>query len=368
MPQDTRSLRSKEGPKIKDEEKFNFDDEEYEINPTKKLKTVSRGYPKDVLGYETLLSANEKIKMIDSMALKVEPHEITPNSSKEDALPDDLYLAYHKKMSRHEIRMLDSDLVQGENEADRLLLLSEKLDLAQWQTTLKKITVIRNPNDENEMERKRLLTKDTIDSMLRTYHTMKKNRTIALKNHRSGKIDPVKHWPQIYNCIDRRVVLGYHSSSDDEEIGMDVDEIKSHRKMKRQKQCRGSIVIQLTMAPHSYQTKYAIVAEPLRKPYVIKISNEERQKWNKQMQGAPEKFIHYTELPSQIAVPKRKVSIPFTLNQRPVKHEKLSSEQPSFHGNTSFSKRQTLEPKTMDSANGLRVEAHILPVKRIKKK
>lgn len=367
MSQETRALRSKERPKTKDEEKFNFDEEEYEIDPTQRLKTVNRGYPKVASGLDILLNADEKRKLIDSMVLEVKHHDIAPNNSSEDALPDDLYFAYHKKMSRHEIRMLDSDLVQGENEADKLLLLSEKLDLAQWQTTLKRITVIQNPDDKDEMERKRLLTKETIDSMLVKYQTMKKNRTIALKNHRSGKIDPVKCWPQIYRNIDRRVVLGYHSSSDEEENKMDADRIRAHRRKRRENQCRGSIIIQLTMAPQSHQTKYAIVAEPLRKPYVIKISNEERQAWIKQMQGSPEKFIHYRELPSQIAVPKRKVAIPLTLDKEHT-NAKNFDKTADLPAKAPFSKSNIFVPSKKVVTDEMQIEPRTLTVKRIKKK
>lgn len=382
MPQETRSLRSNKKAQSGDDEKFDFDVDESEIDPHETLKTINRGYPKDSNDTEDV---EEKRKLIDSMSLEVQRNDVAKkldnNHDGKDMLSDELYLAYHKKMMRHEARMLESDLVQGENEADKFALLSEKLDLSQWQPTLKKVTAIKDSDDEEEMQRKRVLTKESIDSMLERYRTMKKNRSIVLRNHRTGKIDPVKHWSQIYNKINRRIVLDYHSSSDEEEDNMDINKIRTHRRRLRERQCRGSIIIELTMAPCSRQTKYAIVAEPLRKPYVIRLSKQERHLWNKQLQQAPREFTNYTEFPNQMALPKRKVPIPLTING-------ASKEPSQINGNlthiTSAHERINFTKEHINCANedtetsmlgnkkrtsdSLQVEAHTLPVKRVKRR
>ncbi|GAV52885.1 hypothetical protein ZYGR_0AI01670 [Zygosaccharomyces rouxii] len=369
MTQETRSLRSNKQPQSSDDEKFDFDVDEYEIDPHKILKTVNRGYPMTTNANRSgIEDVDEKRKLIGSMILEVEGNNIeSRDGAKEDKLPDELYLAYHKKMTRNEARMLESDVVQGENEADKLSLWSEKLDLAHWQVKLKQITVIKNSDDEEEMEKKRVLTKDTIDSMLARYHTMKKNRSILLKNNRTGKIDPVKHWSQIYNRINRKVVLDYHSSSDDEEEKMDIDQIRTHRKIIRERECRGSIIIQLTMAARSCHTKYAIIAEPLRRPYVIRISKQERQRWNKLMEGAPEKFTNYTEFPSQVALPKRKVAIPLTIDGG----SKREVSEPNSDSNSHINNSEEPVPAVGNkrrSSDALQAEARTLPVRRVRRR
>ncbi|GCF01472.1 hypothetical protein ZYGM_001216 [Zygosaccharomyces mellis] len=373
MTQKTRSLRSNKQPQSSDDEKFDFDVDEYEINPHQILRTVNRGFPKtNNANRNGIENVDEKKKLIKNMILEIRANNIeNADEPKEDMLPDELYLAYHKKMTRHEARMLESDVVQGENEADKLSLWSEKLDLAHWQTELKQITTIRNPDDEEEMERKRVLTKSTIDGMLERYHAMKKNRSILLKNNRTGKIDPVKHWSRIYNRINRKVVLDYHSSSDEEEEQMDIDQIRAHRKRIREQECRGSIVVLLTMAARSCHTRYAIIAEPLRKPYVIKISGPERHKWNKLMERGPKKFTNYTKIPSQVALPKRKLAIPLTINGG---SNKEMSESNSYSNNGSNFEVTNTEVHTpmvksgKQSSDKLALEIRTLPVKRVRRR
>ena len=55
--------------------------------------------------------------------------------------------------------MIQSDIVNGENEADRLSLISDRLGMLNWEVTLQKVTKINDPTDENEMETKRYQTK-----------------------------------------------------------------------------------------------------------------------------------------------------------------------------------------------------------------
>lgn len=324
-----RSLRSKNFVKEYGDDKYNFDVEEYPISPTKELRLLSRGCPKmdksttvdaamdssNGESAEMLHNVEEKTKMINSMILDIESYPLQEISSTlcDNMLPDNLYYSYHKKMLKQENRMLETDLVHGENEADRLHLLSEKLDMLNWPSILRKVAVINNPADQEEIMRKKDQTKQYINSMLKKFEAMKRRCNILARNYKTGKIDPSKDWPKVYNNIERKLVINYHSSSDEEEEAMPIDEIRKHRLESRQQQCKGSIVVQLTMTAHGPNTRYAIVAEPLRRPYVIKVSQSERKKWNKRMEDAPSKFTFYTQMADQNAVPKGKKLIPLTL-------------------------------------------------------
>lgn len=324
-----RSLRSKNFVKEYGDDKYNFDVEEYPISPTKELRLLSRGCPKmdksttvDAAmdsnsgeSVEMLHNVEEKTKMINGMILDIETYPLQEISSTlcDNMLPDNLYYSYHKKMLKQENRMLETDLVHGENEADRLHLLSEKLDMLNWPSILRKVAVINNPADQEEIVRKKDQTKQYINSMLEKFEAMKRRCNILARNYKTGKIDPSKDWPKVYNNIERKLVINYHSSSDEEEEAMPIEEIRKHRRESRQQQCKGSIVVQLTMTAHGPNTRYAIVAEPLRRPYVIKVSQSERKKWNKRMEHSPSKFTFYPQLANQNAVPKRKKLIPLTL-------------------------------------------------------
>lgn len=114
------------------------------------------------------------------MTLEIEHHELSQNIRKptDDLLPDSTYQPYHKKMLKQENRMIQSDIVNGENEADRLSLISDRLGMLNWEVTLQKVTKINDPTDENEMETKRYQTKELIDSMLHKFESMKKKAAI----------------------------------------------------------------------------------------------------------------------------------------------------------------------------------------------
>lgn len=385
-----RSLRSKKIVKEYESEKYNFDREEFDIPPQQELKLLSRGVPKQQRGnvtqenskgdnYESdrdiLLGLEEKTKKISSMILDIVNHqldEIAPEDC-EDMLPDSLYATFHKHMQRQENRMLEMDLTEGETEAERLHLLCEKLDMVNWPTTLRKVTVVQDPYNEQEILRKKELTKQYINSMLEKFEAMKKRGNMLVRNYKVGKIDPSKDLSKIYDRIDKRLVINYHSSSDEEEEDLTAEEIKNRRRKKRQQQYRGSLIIQLTMSSQGPYARYAIVAEPLKKPYIIKVSQEERKKWKELMNDAPEKFAYYPQLPNQIAVPQRKVIIPSTLTQEPV-----TGANPELLGDLGGTKRRRLSNN--DAMKALKLDAvkeeiskldtqiHSPPVRRKRKK
>lgn len=324
-----RSLRSKKNADDQEASKFNFDVQEFDISPNKNLKLVSAGKPvvravngrsetpreKNAADRDELSSLEEKTQKISSMILDIKKHQLEPQipSACEDLLPCSVYSSFHKLMFKQETRMLEMDLAESEAEAERLHLLREKLDMIHWPITLRKITVVKDPNDEAEILRKRELTKRCIDSMLEKFEAMKRRSSMLVRNHKRNGIDPAKDLAAVYNQVDRRRVINYHSSSDEEEEGLSAEEIRVHRRRKRQEQCRGSIIIQLTLNPQVANARYAIIAEPLMKPYVVKISQAERNAWKNQMNNAPKKFKHHPHLADQVAIFKRKVPIPFTL-------------------------------------------------------
>lgn len=322
-----RSLRSTNAVKNL-EEKYDFDVDEFKIAPTKSLKIISRGLPKSAktpLDDSLTTQGNEEVDALDgledttrsitNMILEIEDHQLNQQNAKdrEDSLLDDIFQGFHKKMLKQENRMLETELMQGENEAERLHLLYEKLDLATWLTTLRKITVITDLDDDNEISRKKEQTQKYIKSVLEKFEIMKTRCNVLARNYKTGKLDPSRDWPKLYKKIDRKLLINYRSSSDEDEEDMDVEDIKQHRRQKRRKQFRGSLIIQLTATPKAPLTKYAIVAEPLIPPYVIRVSKEERKRWNRSMESAPAKFEYYAQLPNQIAVAKRKFSMPLYL-------------------------------------------------------
>lgn len=346
-----RTLRSKKTVKDHEVEKFDFDKEEFEIPPEQKLKVISRGklrrdlisdVPKlssgeassnGVVGSnrDVLSDLQEKTQKISDMILDISKHRLADvdASTCEDMLPDTLYCAFHKHMQRQENRMLEMDIAEGEAEAERLHLLSEKLDMIHWPITLRQVTVINDFNDEEECSRKKELTKKCIRTMLDNFEAMKQRRSMVTRGVKRNRIDPARDLPKVYNKVDRRLVINYNSSSDDEEEGISAEDIRRHRRQKRQEECRGSVIIQLSMKPNVANLKYAIIAEPLRKPYVIKVSQAERKTWRVQMENAPKKFEYNPPLANQTAKFKRKVTIPLTLSAKDENHSRATISYPS---------------------------------------
>ena len=232
-----------------------------------------------------------------------------------DPLPDSLYELFHKRMLRHENRMIEQDVIQGENEAERLTLIAEKLDMVTWPMTLQKVTKINDPTDDDEMTRKRAQTIDSIKFMLEKFNLMKR-KSIGLTGiqkatkGKNAKINPLRSWYKIYKRVDRSLIYPeYHSSSDEDEEEMEIDNIRNHRRKLREAQCGGSIIITLKNS-----SNYAIVAEPLRGPYVVKASGKEKRSWKKLLKGG-KKFKYHPPLSNQVATPIRRRKVTFTLNK-----------------------------------------------------
>ncbi|EDO16866.1 hypothetical protein Kpol_1024p19 [Vanderwaltozyma polyspora DSM 70294] len=355
-----RSLRSKNDVK---ETKFDFDREKYMIDVLKPLKVVARKFRNDIELMDQTQSrtsvkdeVHEKFNQISSMTLDIESNELTrpevvkkrkiegvvptsdgwdklggnsPGSSRDlkshylnnsDPLSDALYKPYHKKMLKQENRMLERDVNEWETEADRLELLSDKLNMLDWHISLPKMTVINDVCDEDEMDRKRELTKEYIRNTLAKYEEMKFQKSLLSKTcKRSRKLDPSKDRSRVYKKVDRKTVEGYHSSSDEEEDGMSVSEIRKHRLDKRIKSCGGVVKIGLTAGAKNKLTihgalvkltrNFAIIAEPLRNPYIIKLSLDEKREWNKDSEEYERKLTYYAPFPKQVGEKKGLVVI-----------------------------------------------------------
>lgn len=260
----------------KDDDKFNFDIPEYKIDPSQRLVIKHTNVPPEKQEDDTLSKRRE----ISSMTLTIQHKNITSSTNASqlhiiDPLSDDVYEAYHKKMVRQETRMITSDTHHSELEAEQLQNVLDGLDVASWRTFLPKITVVKNVDDEEELERKKTLTQETIHAMLQKYKDMKKTISIHSRKQRNLMIDPFSKIERMYSKVDRSSVVGYNSSSDTDEESMDIADIRSRRKQIRQKTFGSSIVVPLSLhtGPHS---RFAIVAEPLRHPIVIRLTKQER--------------------------------------------------------------------------------------------
>ncbi|CCK68146.1 Sas4p KNAG_0A04750 [Huiozyma naganishii CBS 8797] len=358
----TRSLRSKTADVSHKEMMFDFDAEEFEINPEQKLTFIFRealthdspvskegsNGARDVSNLEDKSVVDtgrgnppdlHQIKeSITSMILKVEQHSIIPEgvdmkdyessdeletsrmddanfaekqSKPSDPLLDEVYSIYHKKMLKQENRMIEQDLVQEEDEADRLRLMYDKLNLPNWVSNLQKITKINNPDDTVELDTKRRKTKIAIRGMLDKYDLTKNNSHVL---HRSKRYTPKlgQRRMDLYQNVNRRYLAQYHSSSDDEEATLSVEDIRSRRLKKREQDCSGSIFISTGYGQKSC-SRYAIVAEPLRKPYIIKTSNAEKETW-KRLKSTTKEFSYKTKPANIVGKMKQKIPIPLTFH------------------------------------------------------
>lgn len=325
-------------------ERFDFDAEEYEIDPRKKLKLVTRGVSSgnsDAVGTQSPdgVNAFEKRATISKMILDIKRNDIfgtAPILNAEPALDDRKYINYHRRMLRQESRMIQLDITHGENEADRLLGVYDKLNMFNWQPTLLKVTMINDPNDEEEMLAKREKTKEYIQTLLNNFDNMKK-RTLSLNkknakyvkkigsektmlpNSISRSDSSVFHGPdrtKIYNYVDRKYYSGYVSSSDEEEECMTVEDIKAHRKASRERQCGSALTVCLS---NNFNAGYAIVAEPLKKPYIIKCTTQERKHWkNIRGDGDIKKFKVYHPPTTLVANLTQRISCENTLKPKSV--------------------------------------------------
>ena len=304
-----RATRSAAVEGAESEMMFDFE-HEYEIDAQKSLEVVSR-LTKTSGKLLSLDGVSDTRSSIGKMVLDIEDHPLVPTGktdassadgvsrvdteTKPDPLDNQVYAPFHKKMIRQENRWMEMDVQESHETADQLQLLQNKLEMVTWPVTLQKVTRINNPDDTQEMEHKRKLTFGRISEMLHKYELMQRHAS-ALRQKKSKKmINPLRDWPKIYQRVDRMFVEGYESSSDEEEEEMSVEQIRNRRIEIRRKTCGGRITIGL--CPKNRPPSFAIVAEPLQKPYVIKLSGKEKS--DIVSRGIPDKVFNYSSVPQK---------------------------------------------------------------------
>lgn len=325
-----RSLRSKSMEEQNDYEKFDFDTPEYDIDSMKRLivdsKTIPLSHrnthskykkriPQKVVNYQ--VDKETKIReSIDNMTLTVRNNSIfkVDDSSFKDPLFDSIYTPYHKKMLKQEKRMLEQDQAQSDDQADKLSLIYDKLNMNNWQTTLQRITKIIDPSDNNELINKKELTIKAIESMLNKYNIMKQ-RSVTLQRC-SKPIKPIKKFfstnrTDIYHHIERRFLQDYASSSEsDDTERLPIDKLRIARLNKREEYCGGSII--LGCGKTLSRSRYVIIGEPLRDPYVILTTHDERKQW-KNIAPEHKRLKNVQRTTYRVAKPIRRLIIPVTL-------------------------------------------------------
>ena len=292
---------------------------------------------------------------IGGMVLDIEHRELPPPSRTEDPLPNTLYEAFHRKMRRQENRWLEMDVQESHETAEQLELLQNRLAMPAWQPALLRATHVAHPDDPDEMLRMRARTQRRLAQMLHSYRRMQR-RAAALR-HKSGSgsaaagasargktqgrpgkgaLDPARDWARMYRRVDRLFVEGYGASSDEDEEAMAPAEIRAHRDRARRAACGGRITVGLTAGPQP--PMFAIVAEPLQQPYVLKLTTQERREVVRA--GIPQKVFRYPGAATQAAATvRRRAAVPRTFV--------LSEEQ-----KREYAREFAAEPEGTDGAEG----------------
>lgn len=332
MKRKSRSRSSSE--EVKEDEKFNFDVLQYEIDPNK-MFVLSVSRVKDYGGGVECSSNNginndhknanvdadidnvkRKRKEISNMILPIEHHQIGVNKDSNmrrrqkqkpnfttdelvDPLTEQVYSIYHKKMMKQETRMMNDEANYSELEADRLEGILESLEISSWRSILPKITVINNVTDEVELLHKRELTQQAIRSMLDKYKDMKHRISLLQRKQRHIMIDPHKQLDKLYSNVDKSLIIGYHSSSDEEENDLDVYQIRTRRKMMKHRIFAPTLIVPLSvpLAPTNFQ--YGIVADPLKSPFIVKFTKEERLKYLNKDKDFTKRYRSIENFPNQ---------------------------------------------------------------------
>ncbi|AGO13738.1 AaceriAGL132Cp [[Ashbya] aceris (nom. inval.)] len=331
-----------------DDERFNFDTVEHEIDPYVPLRIVQTART-PLLDVDLEFSGTRA--QIQNMLLEVEARALE-DGGRLPVEDDNAYESYHRKMFKQETRMINDDKVESENGAERLQHINEALELPGWEQVLQQITVIRDASDAKELETKRKMTQLAIAEMLTKFRDMKMRINVHSRNYRHAMCNVMSDPSLLYRKIDRTMVLGYTSSSDEEEDGMTIEQIRRHRRLQRERKFAGSLIIQLTNNT-KMNARYAIVAEPLRAPYVIKYTREERNHYRKLLQDGPARFAFLTPLEDQVAIFKCRKMIPLTLDPvalRPVDESKSDMTHcKSLSTLDQIRKFRVMEPTSIDT-------------------
>ncbi|CAB4253936.1 similar to Saccharomyces cerevisiae YDR181C SAS4 Subunit of the SAS complex (Sas2p, Sas4p, Sas5p), which acetylates free histones and nucleosomes and regulates transcriptional silencing [Maudiozyma barnettii] len=272
-----RSTRSSATIDSENSTKFEFDFS-HEIDPNEQLECLSRNIDRHHKSSKTVNIRDTKIS-ISKMVLDIEDHNINydnDDDDDDDPLPDTLYKAFHKKMLRQENRMIESDINESYESAEHLEQLYNKLEVITWPTALAKMTKINDPTDDDELGEKRQMAMNKIMDMLDKYKLMNEHASILQKNKSKFKINPLTNYTKIYRNVDHLLLDNYESSSDEDEEEFTTEQIRIHRIKKRTESCGG--VITIGLKTFEVREHYTIIAQPLKKPYVIKLTSKEKKK------------------------------------------------------------------------------------------
>ncbi|KAG0666039.1 hypothetical protein C6P45_000294 [Maudiozyma exigua] len=321
----SRSTRSASNLGAADSNIYEFDFSYTTLDPDLQLNCVPRSNVKksdDVSSRENIQNTRTSI---NKMVLNIEHNELIVRQKKKlelRSLPDSIYEQFHKKMLRQELKMIEADVKEGYDSAEHLEQLYNKLEVVTWPMALQKMTKINNPTDDEELNLKKKMTMEKIMSMLDKYKLMTEHATILKKPKSRLKINPLSNYNKIYRNIDRMFIENYESSSDEEEEDLNVEQIRKHRLKKRSQICGGTITIGLkTFGPSE---SFAIIAEPLKNPYVIKLTGKEKRELAKiEPQRRVFKYSRYSK---NIATLKSKRTIPLTMKFDAIEREKLIKE------------------------------------------
>ncbi|AMD19027.1 HBR126Cp [Eremothecium sinecaudum] len=339
-----RVLRSNQTPRIphsnEDDDRFNFDIKEYDINPAEPLKIVYTSTSSIKTDDDEDIKRSREI--ISHMKLDIRKPLLVATclkrSKSADSLldDDDKYDGYHKKMFKQETRMINDDKVESEREAERLQYVNETLDMPGWEQALARATVIHDMSDIEELNRKREQTKRTINDMLGKFKAMKRSISLHMRNHRNMMHSYNSEPSLLYGKVERSLVFGYTSSSDEEEENMNIEQIRQHRRTLRERKIAGSIIIQLSDNTRSY-ARFAVVAEPLKSAYVIKFTKEEKERYKKTLEESPTNLQYNPPLPDQTARYVRKIKLPLTLEPKPLRNiSSVGSDSASRSSNSTI--------------------------------
>ncbi|KAH3902043.1 uncharacterized protein SCODWIG_02153 [Saccharomycodes ludwigii] len=244
---------------------FIFDYDSKELKPTTIIKILFISKNKIVPFPTDLIN---KIKTLENMKMTITHTYLKEkcNTKGIDPLYDERFHLFHNSLMKTEKKMLHKDKVNAQELVEKLQDILDTLNLEVWREYIPSITLMKDPNDEEELETKRTLTIKAIERLMEVSADVKK-RTKILKIRQGYEsfiritkfINPEDTF--IYNQFeDKDFIYGYSSSSDEEEDGLKTaNEIRKHRRAKlATKFSKPTIVID--------GQYFKIVAEPFNKP------------------------------------------------------------------------------------------------------
>ncbi|ODV76695.1 uncharacterized protein CANTADRAFT_35648, partial [Suhomyces tanzawaensis NRRL Y-17324] len=166
-----RKLRSKAGPTKKTANLFNFEvnellykDQDIAIKQGTSYENIYRYFNDIEL---PKVHGTREIQLLENLLPRRTKHS-------RDALDDQVYEAFHRKMKKEEKVMTNEERLRILNEVDNLHTQMELLHRYDWIRHLPEITQIDDPKDFEELEHKKELTIHEIEKLLRKHEDWKR--------------------------------------------------------------------------------------------------------------------------------------------------------------------------------------------------